>query len=116
LQNTLTAILTIDGIVIKTKYALTKLKSIFVMINLEMKIKLTLTVEKSIVTSIKQYAQDNGTSVSKMVEDFFIDKIKEKPMNNKIDSEIKALMGIIKEKDIDLKALKSDYFKQKYDL
>jgi DNA polymerase III delta subunit len=81
-----------------------------------MKIKLTLTVEKSIVTSIKQYAQDNGISVSKMVEEFFIDKLKDKSMNNKIDSEIKALMGIIKEKDVDLEEVKSDYFKEKFNL
>ncbi len=81
-----------------------------------MKTKLTLTVEKNILAIIKQYAQDTGTSVSKLVEDFFIDKVKEKPMDNKIDSEIMALMGIIKEKDIDLDALKSDYFKEKYKL
>ncbi len=86
------------------------------MINLEMKTKLILTIEKSIVTSIKQYAQDNGISVSKMVEEFFIDKLKDKSMNNKIDSEIKALMGIIKEKDVDLEEVKSDYFKEKFNL
>ena len=82
----------------------------------EMKTKLTLTVEKSILAIIKQYAHDTGTSVSKLVEDFFIDKVKNKPMNNKIDPEIKALMGIIKEKDVDLDALKSDYFKEKFKL
>ena len=81
-----------------------------------MKIKLTLTVEKSIVTSIKQYAQDHGTSISKMVEEFFIDKLKDKSMNNKIDPEIRALMGIIKEKNVDLEEVKSDYFKEKFDL
>ena len=81
-----------------------------------MKIKLTLTVEKSIVKSIKQYAQDHGTSISKMVEEFFIDKLKDKSMNNKIDPEIRALMGIIKEKDVDLEEVKSDYFKEKFDL
>lgn len=81
-----------------------------------MKIKLTLTVEKSIVTSIKQYAKDHGTSISKMVEEFFIDKLKDKSMNNKIDPEIRALMGIIKEKNVDLVEVKSDYFKEKFDL
>ena len=81
-----------------------------------MKTKLTLTVEQSILRTIKQYAHDTGTSVSKMVEDFFIDTVKEKPRKNEIDPEIKAFIGIIKDKKIDLDKLKSDYLKEKYNI
>lgn len=66
-----------------------------------MKTKLTLSVEEGLVRKAKRYAEEQGTSVSSLVERFFA-VIKQKPDVEALDNTpfTKALRGVISDEEI----------------
>ncbi|HPI14256.1 MAG: DUF6364 family protein [Spirochaetota bacterium] len=72
--------------------------------------KLTLKLNKSIIEKAKTYAQKNNTSLSQIVEKYFIALITEKENETlKLTPLVKELSGIIKPENIE--NYKDDYAK-----
>lgn len=57
--------------------------------------KLTLTVEKSVISSAKKYAQKRGKSLSNLVENYLKSLSVNDQEKNEISPKVKSLMGII---------------------
>lgn len=73
-----------------------------------MNTKLTLKLNKSIIEKAKAYAEKNNTSLSKIVEKYFVALITEKKSETlKLTPLVKELSGIIKPENI--KNYKDDY-------
>ena len=79
-----------------------------------MQAKLTLKMDKDIIDSMKCYAANNNKSLSRLVEDFFKNSIKETKDMIGIAPLVKELTGIINEKDMG-SADYIDYLEKKYD-
>ncbi len=82
-----------------------------------MNTKLTLTLEKEVVELAKEYAKENGQSLSEMVENYFKFvtvkrmKIEEKQLSTKV----RKLRGIIKTDDnFDYKQVLTEELSKKY--
>jgi len=90
--------------------------------------KLTLSVKSESLPAIKRYAKKKHTSVSKLVQDFFDEIVKEETKEDdllerlktiELSDNIKALSGILKgsyPEDMDYKDMKYEYLKDKYGL
>jgi hypothetical protein len=66
-----------------------------------METKLTLKLDKSVIQSVKIYAEKNNRSLSKLVEDYFKNLIKESDNKKpKYSPLVQELSGIINEKDL----------------
>lgn len=80
--------------------------------------KLTLKLQEEAIAMAKRYAQKNGTSVSKLVEHFFISLNVELPKKKREISPItKSLSGIIKSDSrsgFNEKQIIANYLKKKY--
>lgn len=86
--------------------------------------KLTLKLDKEIIELAKQYAKDQGVSLSKYIEDFLRRRVK--PVSYELDEEgllpeVRELMEHFKDgkkvelpKDFDWKKAKADYLIEKY--
>jgi hypothetical protein len=70
-----------------------------------METKLTLKMDKAVIRSVKEYAQDNKRSLSKLVEDYFRNLVSGNKPKMKISPLVEELSGVISEKDIE----KNDY-------
>ena len=60
-----------------------------------MNTKLTLNLNKSIIEDAKNYAKDNRTSLSKLIENYLYSVTKKKQINVKISPLVESLTGII---------------------
>lgn len=81
-----------------------------------MKSKLTLRIEESLIKEAKEYASQKGTSVSKLVADFFkaIQALEGKDSHKeKLPPITASLIGILKNKDLDEKDYKK-HLENKY--
>ncbi|MFA6938511.1 MAG: DUF6364 family protein [Treponema sp.] len=76
--------------------------------------KLTLKMDSTVIGSIKEYAANNGKSISKIVEDFFRSLTSPKKQNDNISPLVKELSGIISEKDLQNLDY-TDYLEKKYE-
>ena len=76
--------------------------------------KLTLKMDSNVIGSIKEYAANNGKSISKIVEDFFRSLTSPKKQNDNISPLVKELSGIISEKDLQNLDY-TDYLEKKYE-
>jgi len=66
-----------------------------------METKLTLKLDQSVIQSVKIYAEKNNRSLSKLVEDYFRNLIKDSDnAKTKISPLVQELSGIISEKDL----------------
>ena len=79
-----------------------------------MDVKLTLKMDQNVINSMKQYAAQNGKSLSNLVEDFFKTSIGETQQTIVLSPLVKELTGIISEADIE-KSNYIDYLEKKYD-
>lgn len=82
-----------------------------------MNTKLTLTIEKEVIETAKEYAKEKGQSLSEMVENYFKlvtvnrRKIEEKQLSPKV----RKLRGIIKtDENIDYKQTLTEELSKKY--
>lgn len=85
-----------------------------------MNTKLTLTIDESVIKEAKAYAQEQGRSLSAMVENY-LKAVTKKENKNKIEEEfspiLKSLTGSIKlEKDFDYKKAILNAVNEKYGL
>ena len=79
-----------------------------------MDVKLTLKMDQNVINSMKQYAAQNGKSLSNLVEDFSKSMTSAGKKTETISPLVKELSGIISEKD--LKNINyTDYLKKKYE-
>ncbi|HEU0227080.1 MAG TPA: DUF6364 family protein [Arachidicoccus soli] len=60
-----------------------------------MNTKLTLNLNKSIIESAKDYAKDNSTSLSKLIENYLNSLTKKDRENIKISPLVESLTGVI---------------------
>ncbi|MEO1021964.1 MAG: DUF6364 family protein [Bacteroidota bacterium] len=63
-----------------------------------MNTKLTLTIEKAVIHTAKEYAKEKGISLSEMVENYFkfITETREITPENQLSPKVKKLRGILK--------------------
>ena len=77
--------------------------------------KLTLSLDKSIIESAKDYAKSNDISLSKLIESYLTTLIKRKESSAEITPLVKSLSGVISlDKDFDIKDAYADYLIEKY--
>ena len=77
--------------------------------------KLTLSLDKSIIESAKDYAKSNDISLSKLIESYLTTLIKRKESSTEITPLVKSLSGVISlDKDFDIKDAYADYLIEKY--
>jgi hypothetical protein len=62
--------------------------------------KLTLKLDQMVINSAKKYAENNGRSLSKLVEDYFKNLSSENTREEEYPPLIKKLSGIISENDL----------------
>jgi hypothetical protein len=77
-----------------------------------METKLTLRLDKIVINSAKQYAENNHKSLSKLVEDYFKNLAYDYTPPKKYPPLIEKLSGVISEKD--LKKLAKDDERARY--
>lgn len=83
-----------------------------------MSTKLTLTLNKAVIERAKKYAQDNGESLSSIVENYFKYIISDRSYNStlQLSPKVQALKGIVKVgEDFDYKSILSEELSKKYD-
>jgi nucleoside diphosphate kinase len=77
--------------------------------------KLTLYIDDSLVSKIKKYAKQNGTSVSKMVTNYFMSLGKKYVINNEDDDgiapSVREMMGIIPDTGATDREIRESYHK-----
>ena len=61
--------------------------------------KLTLTIEQGVIDSAKKYAQENGKSLSNLVENYLKTISSSTVEHDVIDSKVKKLQGVIRLSD-----------------
>ena len=77
--------------------------------------KLTLSLNKTIIESAKNYAKSNNISLSKLIESYLTSLTKSKRSSAEITPLVKSLSGVISiEKDFDVKDAYTDYIIEKY--
>ena len=76
--------------------------------------KLTLSLDKTIIESAKDYAKSNNISLSKLIESYLATLIK-RGKSTKITPLVESLSGVISlDKDFDIKDAYADYLIEKY--
>ena len=66
-----------------------------------MEAKLTLKLDKTVIDSAKKYAQEHNRSLSRMVEQYFINLESEHKYPKKYSSVVEKLTGILSEEDLE---------------
>lgn len=82
-----------------------------------MNTKLTLTIEKEVIETAKEYAKEKGLSLSEMVENYFklITVDRKKIQEKQLSPKVRKLRGIIKtDKEIDYKQILTEELSTKY--
>jgi len=85
----------------------------------DMSTKLTLTIEKEVIQTAKEYAKEKGQSLSELVENYFklitMNRREIKP--KELSPRVQQLRGIIKIKEeVDYKQILSEELAKKYGL
>ncbi len=77
--------------------------------------KLTLSLDKSIIESAKNYAKSNNISLSKLIESYLTTLTKRKRSSTEITPLVESLSGVINlDEDFDVKGAYTDYLIEKY--
>ncbi len=80
-----------------------------------MNTKLTLNLNKDTIESAKNYAKNNDTSVSKLIENYLNSLIKKNDKSNKVSPLVQSLTGVIpKIPDEEFRREYYDYLNEKY--
>lgn len=82
-----------------------------------MNTKLTLTIEKEVIETAKEYAKEKGQSLSEMVENYFklITVNRRKIESKQLSSKVRKLRGIIKANEaFDYKQTLTEELSKKY--
>ena len=98
-----------------SKLICTYIFCIFVRNLYDMDTKLTLKLNQSIIEKAKEYAKENKTSISGLVENYLSQITQEKKSDNNITPLVKSLSGIIDlPEEFDHKKGYADYLTNKY--
>jgi len=84
-----------------------------------MNTKLTLTIEKEVIKTAKEYAKDKGQSLSDLVENYFklITRDRRKIQPEQLSPKIQRLRGIMTiDDDFDYKEVLTEELSKKYDI
>lgn len=77
--------------------------------------KLTLSLDKTIIESAKNYAKSNNISLSKLIESYLTTLTKRNRNSTEITPLVESLSGVINlEEDFDVKDAYTDYLIEKY--
>ncbi|MGB3605808.1 MAG: DUF6364 family protein [Psychroserpens sp.] len=77
--------------------------------------KLTLSLDKAIIESAKNYAKSNNISLSKLIESYLTTLTKRKRNSTQITPLVESLSGVINlDEDFDVKDAYTDYLIEKY--
>ena len=77
--------------------------------------KLTLSLDKTIIESAKNYAKSNNISLSKLIESYLKTLTNRKRNSTEITPLVESLSGVITlDADIDIKDAYTDYLIEKY--
>ena len=77
--------------------------------------KLTLSLNKSIIESAKDYAKSNDISLSKLIESYLSTLVKRNKSSPEITPLVESLSGVVSlDKDFDVKDAYADYLLEKY--
>ncbi|MEZ4970411.1 MAG: DUF6364 family protein [Flavobacteriaceae bacterium] len=77
--------------------------------------KLTLSLDKAIIESAKNYAKSNNISLSKLIESYLTSLTKRKKSSTEITPLVESLSGVISlDNDFDVKDAYTDYLIEKY--
>ncbi|GAA4241122.1 DUF6364 family protein [Winogradskyella damuponensis] len=77
--------------------------------------KLTLSLDKTIIESAKNYAKSNNISLSKLIESYLTTLTNRKKNDAEITPLVESLSGVISlDKDFDVKDAYTDYLIEKY--
>lgn len=77
--------------------------------------KLTLSLDKTIIESAKNYAKSNNISLSKLIESYLTTLTKRKRNSTEITPLVESLSGVINlDEDFDVKDAYTDYLIEKY--
>lgn len=77
--------------------------------------KLTLSLDKAIIESAKNYAKSNNISLSKLIESYLATLTEKKRNSTEITPLVESLSGVISlNEDYDLKDDYTDYLIEKY--
>ena len=77
--------------------------------------KLTLSLNKSIIESAKDYAKSNDISLSKLIESYLSTLVKRNKSSPEITPLVESLSGVISlDKDFNVKDAYADYLLEKY--
>ncbi|WP_026450511.1 DUF6364 family protein [Aequorivita capsosiphonis] len=77
--------------------------------------KLTLSLDKTIIESAKNYAKSNNISLSKLIESYLTTLTKRKRNLTEITPLVESLSGVINlDEDFDAKDAYTDYLIEKY--
>lgn len=82
-----------------------------------MNTKLTLTIEKEVIETAKEYAKEKGQSLSELVENYFklITLNRRKIKSKQLSPKVQKLRGIIKtNENIDYKQVLTEELSKKY--
>jgi hypothetical protein len=77
--------------------------------------KLTLSLDKTVIESAKNYAKSNNISLSKLIESYLTTLTKHEKKSLEITPLVQSLSGVISlDKDYDVKDAYTDYLIEKY--
>ena len=76
--------------------------------------KLTLKLKKSIIDKAIEYAEENKTSLSKLIENHLLALTYKRNRKNEISPLVESLIGVIHSEDIDYKKDYTNYLFEKY--
>ncbi|MBA6154357.1 DUF6364 family protein [Gelidibacter maritimus] len=77
--------------------------------------KLTLSLDKAIIESAKNYAKSNNISLSKLIESYLTTLTERKRNSTEITPLVESLSGVINlDDDFDVKDAYTDYLIEKY--
>lgn len=79
-----------------------------------MNTKLTLSLDKDIIESAKDYAKNRKVSLSQLIENYLNALTKKEEKDIKVSPLVESLTGVIPNEDTDSKSDYYDYLSQKY--
>lgn len=79
-----------------------------------MNTKLTLTIEKDIIDTAKEYARKNNISLSKLIENYLYAISSKNELDEMISPFVESLSGVIKEPFDDYKKSYPEHLSEKY--
>lgn len=79
-----------------------------------MNTKLTLNLNKTIIESAKDYAKNNKTSLSKLIETYLNSITKKENSTDDVSPLVESLTGVIPNENTDYKKEYQDFLNKKY--